>query len=385
MDFQVERLDVNDYEEMLDFINLVFSMAHRPHDFIDLLPAYYQPTEERMKCHWVIRQKGRIRALVGVYPTTLHAGSRKLKIAGIGAVSTHPQYRGRRMMSTLMTHIVEWMDSEHIQLSELGGRRQRYGYFGYEKCGIEVEFQLNAGNIKHTFRDEPPVHLTKVEVGDRDLISGIKGLHDRQVLRCERPLDQFYLFGHNWQNQLLSVKGPDDACIGYLVCDRKKSSINEITVVDNGLAVDAVRAFMAGNPNGTISIRTGAHRAGLIRELGSFCESMRVRYSANWRVMDWASVTEAFIRLKAGYSRLQDGAVAFGIDNIGTLEVTIKKGEVSCGLSEMKTPGSFPALLAQRILFGPLHPDYVADLPHTLDVLRSWCPLPLYINGQDGA
>ena len=64
---KVEQLTANDFEEAMDFMNLVFG-AHGPHDFASLLPALYQPTDELMKCIWAIRESGRIVAIVGYHP-----------------------------------------------------------------------------------------------------------------------------------------------------------------------------------------------------------------------------------------------------------------------------------------------------------------------------
>ena len=37
---KIEQLDATDFEEAMDFMNLVFG-AHRPHDFATLLPTLY--------------------------------------------------------------------------------------------------------------------------------------------------------------------------------------------------------------------------------------------------------------------------------------------------------------------------------------------------------
>ena len=57
-----------DFEDAIDFMNLVFS-AHGPIDFTQLLPALYQPTDEQMGWNWAVRENGRIRAVVGYLST----------------------------------------------------------------------------------------------------------------------------------------------------------------------------------------------------------------------------------------------------------------------------------------------------------------------------
>jgi len=41
------------------------------------------------------------------------------------------------------------------------------------------------------------------------------------------------------------------------------------------------------------------------------------------------------------------------------------------------------ALLAHRLLFGPLRPSQIIELPAAAAALDAWCPLPLYWAPQD--
>ncbi|SVE51359.1 uncharacterized protein METZ01_LOCUS504213, partial [marine metagenome] len=47
------QLTANDFEESMDFLNLVFS-AYSPHDFANMLPSVYRPTDELMGCNYAI-------------------------------------------------------------------------------------------------------------------------------------------------------------------------------------------------------------------------------------------------------------------------------------------------------------------------------------------
>ena len=59
-----------DEEKVLDFIDFVFSQAHRPHDFARLLPKVYaHPGFSAI--HALAVADGRIRAAVAVMPMTM--------------------------------------------------------------------------------------------------------------------------------------------------------------------------------------------------------------------------------------------------------------------------------------------------------------------------
>jgi len=287
------------------------------------------------------------------------------------------------MMSALMNHGLEWMKTEGIQLSELGGNRQRYAHFGYEVCGTELVFLLTADSIGNAFKDAPLVVLEEVDAADRGLLAQLKEIHDGQMLYCNRPLERFHSYGRNWKRRLYSIHVPDEPCAGYLICSQQKDQVAEI--VSDHRAMDAICACVRESPEKRTRVSVGAHQIDLIRALGALCASVTVKHSANWKVMDWESVTEAFLRLRSDALPLPDGEAIVGIDAVGSLELALEDQRTRCQLTGNEALWSCTVDQAHRILFGPLPPDSVADLPDALRLLRSWCPLPLRMGDQDGA
>jgi len=45
---EIRRLRAEDYDQALDFLNMVFSMANRPHDFLQALPRMWARDDEHM-------------------------------------------------------------------------------------------------------------------------------------------------------------------------------------------------------------------------------------------------------------------------------------------------------------------------------------------------
>ena len=56
-------------------------------------------------------------------------------------------------MQQLMAHCVQAAPAEGFHLSWLGGQRQRYGYSGYEKCGVYYRLTLSQTNVRHVLGD----------------------------------------------------------------------------------------------------------------------------------------------------------------------------------------------------------------------------------------
>ena len=113
-------MDVGDYVrgtredmcELMDFANMVFSMSSGSIDFEQLLPKAYSPERNMLAAHHLIKEEGRIKALIDVLPMTLQMGEESLKAGYIGTVSVHPKARGKRYMITLMDEVEKQQRAE---------------------------------------------------------------------------------------------------------------------------------------------------------------------------------------------------------------------------------------------------------------------------------
>ena len=62
---ELVRLTAEDYEQAMDFLDLVFSQAGRPHRFERMLPRMCKPDDGHMGKHLAIKVDGRIAAMLG--------------------------------------------------------------------------------------------------------------------------------------------------------------------------------------------------------------------------------------------------------------------------------------------------------------------------------
>ena len=93
--------NAKEMEELLDFANMVFSMGYGGTDFGALLPKAYSPERWDVLMHYMIREDGRIRALIDSYPIEMKLSSgidSKITAVYVGTVSVHPASRGKGYM-----------------------------------------------------------------------------------------------------------------------------------------------------------------------------------------------------------------------------------------------------------------------------------------------
>ena len=96
------RATASDRAKILDFINMVFSMTVRPHDFSTLIPKVYGPGRGLAEIHCIaLDDNDAVRGVVAALPQEIHILDQTLRTAFVGSVSVHPYARGEGHMKAL--------------------------------------------------------------------------------------------------------------------------------------------------------------------------------------------------------------------------------------------------------------------------------------------
>ena len=372
MTAQIRQLTAADFDEAMDMMNYAFS-KDSPTDFPHLLPKLYQATDEHMSWIYAGFLDGGMRAAVGLIPLTWHVDDVELRVAGVGGVCTHPRYRQRGLYQQLMGHCVEVARAEGYHLSWLGGQRQRYAYFGYEKCGVAVRFRLNRKNVAHAFSAPSGIGFEAIQESHGDRLGIVRKLHDAQALRAFRS-EPLYDHLTGWNARPHAALDGDEM-IGYLLAGFGPTVI-EIVGRDDDATQEITRAWV--EQNGDMAIVLGPLAGRMLSMLDDICEGASVEHSGNWQVFDWVGVIEALLRARLSRSSLVDGEVVLSIEGCGAIEIAVSGGEAHCRKTDRAPSLHCDALQAHRLLFGPLPPSQVMELPAGGHLLEAWCPLPLY-------
>ena len=142
-----------EWEDCIELANYVFSMAHRPHDFEQLIPRVYQAGPEMARIHRVaVAENGRLRAEIAVLPQQMAAGGKLLRAGYVGSVSVHPKARGEGHMKRLLGDWITDLEGT-CDLLALDGQRQRYAYFGFTPGSEKYTFYLDVANVRHTWKN----------------------------------------------------------------------------------------------------------------------------------------------------------------------------------------------------------------------------------------
>ena len=143
------RASAEMYDELMDVLNYTFGFSSSDYDFQKLLPKLYASKEYACHNNYVIAENGRIKAAVGAYDDILTVCGEEIKCRGIGNVAVHPYSRSKGYMIECMNMSIGDMIRDGIDISFLGGHRQRYGYFGFEDSCPRYNVRITSVSAHH--------------------------------------------------------------------------------------------------------------------------------------------------------------------------------------------------------------------------------------------
>lgn len=200
-------------DEIIDFIDYVFSKAHRPHDFATLLPKLYGERGDAAAQHILVREDGKIAAALLCYPVRMHAGGRTYMTMGIGSVSTHPRARGKGYLGGMMALADQRAREMNAVFAVLGGQRQRYQYYGFDHGGYQLRAQLEKANVRHALPDVKADCVEILPMTQAHVPEAI-ALMERMPCYCERSEGAYLDILRSWNNEPFVVM-KDGASAGF--------------------------------------------------------------------------------------------------------------------------------------------------------------------------
>jgi len=384
--YPVCRLTAKDYDEALDFLNLVFSMSKKPHDFEKMLPNLAYRDDEHMGHHLAVKAEGKIVSILGVYPLQVQVCGRELLFATVGNMATHPKWEGKGFMSALYEASIEELNRIGAHAARLGGKRQRYGRFGYERAGALYSYQFTEKNASYLPINDAYADVTfrKVTAGD-PILADMLQVYNQNIVRAIRPdTDHFFRVMSAWENVPHAAVLADGTVVGYLSAAPDGSSFAEFGAVSAEACIEMLRAWFRWRGTNSISLSVFPWQLDYMRVLQKVSESYHISIPSSFRISDWESVAGAYLALEATYRPLPDCSCVIEIKNYGTIRLAVSDGKTACEKTDCAPDLSLDDKDAARFLFGPHLPIYTADIPTAAQTFANAClPLPLSWNLQD--
>ena len=377
MSFTYRKATENDREKYIDFINLVFSNAHVPHDFEALIPKVYARHRKTAYMQNIaVRDDGAIRGLVAVMPNTLKIMDTELKTGYVGTVSVHPYARGEGHMKNLMAMAIEGAETEGIDIMMLGGQRQRYEYFGFTKGGVSFNHRVTATNLRHVIgnADVDNIEIFDIAESDAETIARCRELHYANKVAAERTAEDFHIISSTWYATLKGIN-VDGEFAGFMIVHGE--GVSEMRLNDVKLIPYVLKKYMQLARVERIGITTGVYETEINREFAAIEENMEIGTPEMLRIFNFPKVIGALMDLRASFARLEDGVRSFVIDG-KPMTVRVANGVPSVTEELCEGAAELTAMQAQRLFLGFDGALAVGDI-----LPLGWSNLPLYMSHVD--
>lgn len=362
----------SDRNDIVDFINYVFSQAHQPHDFKKLLPKAYGDGVQGIEgWHYLALQENRIRGNIALRPMEMKVLDTTLSVGFVGSVSVHPYARGEGHMKKLMAMMLAEAQKDGKDLLVLGGQRQRYQYFGFDTAGFCYRYHFTPRNVRHALSgaDDTGIALSDVQPEDTAFIRFAKGLYDSQLLHCRRDEATFFDDCHSWNGRFIRITKCGTS-IGYL-----QGTDSELLLTDENDLLPVIKAlFREGWQEMNLAVPLWCTQRR--RLLSGICEDSSITTCEMIRVLNWQKVLQAFLRLKAECVPLADGNVCLRIGE-ETLNIRVCKQQVTVEKTDALPETVLTPMEAQQLFFS------LEGLTDTM-LPPGWLPLPFWLSETDG-
>ena len=368
---------VSEQDECLRLINTVFQQAGTDIQFEKALPKVYAPGREWADFHFaaVDSEKG-VRGIVACLRNSMHIGGDILRFGYVGSVSVHPDARGEGHMIRLMEEVRRSAAEDGLDFLILGGRRQRYAYYGYETAGVRYDFTVLDSCVKHGLKDcdASGVRFVRLEPGSGPEAAA-EDLHRRQRMWIDRTPSFAECCASYMSVPYAAVRG--DAFLGCVVKQEKSMDIAELLAVSGEAADMTVKAWQEQNRLKAFRITVAGWDTDMIARLWRYAETWSASPDARVLILNPRNTVRALLKLKAEVTPLRDGEITLAVRDEDPFTVRVERNRVTVG-GEGGGPVFHltPSEAAVLLLGRPGEPPREHD-PY------GWFPLPLCVPMPD--
>jgi GNAT superfamily N-acetyltransferase len=369
--FTVRRVQTHEFAALGDLIAQVFSRGDA--DLYQTLMHWWIFSLPRMPgfdygWHRVgVLKTGddeRIVAHAVVYPFTMSYGGVLLRVSGVGAVCTHPDYRSRGYAAAVLHDGLAYMAEQGAHLALLNGISNYYERFGFSSVFPNYFFEVESEPCASL---TSPLRLRPATVDDAPYLAALYERHWSWRVTFTRSAEswRWRLEADNWTTQI--VEDASGRIYGY-IAQRGPMSEHAEVVADTPEA-----AFALLSETGRLYRKKGLTHIRWIlppddavvayaRQIMPITLSASYRPSGGWmaRLIDTEGLVSTLL------PEISAQASSMGVD-ISSLILNVESDVVEIGLRDQ--PDTQCILNHQdfiQLVFGSLRPGALALMPHNL-------------------
>ena len=391
----------SDYQNIIEEANHAFDTAHYTGDFEKdtgkasffprVLPKLYQ-NPRIAPMHVLALEEGKVCGLVGLFELPYVVYGMPLTVRGIGTVSVRPGYRRKGYMKELMAMAISRAAEDQADYMILGGRRQRYGHWGFEQAGAMPFYEVDTDNTRHTFGADADFgyRFRKLLTTDAPALEKERSLREAAAVHMVYPeQEEFAILCSMGMVPYLIEK--DGQFFGTFMYDEKEKKVCDLRLIVPGevgpVVNDLLKAF---SEKVLFFTHFGPDALEMTEALSALAESCRIETVAMIKILNYERTLRAYFSLAAALHRLPDGELRCAFSNGERLRLFVKDGQA--GVEKLSEEALSNEAEGQILYLSEKEAIRLFFHPHTFlhsfgfmipAAVRAWFPLPFYENMSD--
>lgn len=373
-----------DYESMMQALDSAFDFdkSENENSFLKMLPKLYKEKHNPTGNNFIVKNGERVEAAVGLYYHNVTVGDEEILFAGIGNVGVIEEARGKGYMQECMQMALDDMLEKRPVICELGGQRQRYGYFSFEIGAQQLYFSINVACLKHLYGKDAKtdVEIKRLEEDNIEILEKINALTQKSIFHYDRKIEDLYDTLISWNNLVHYIE-KDGEFLGYAVSNEDMNCIVEMRLVDYSYIRDFLVAFFGMCKQYTVRFKCPPFEQELADTLDGICDEKSVSENGKYTVLDYETAIRVFLKAKSKICVLADGKKVVkinGVAGVENIKIEVENNEVNVCATDEECDICFEHKDAVRIMFGMSN-----KLSRCPVEFASWFPLPLYTEDPD--
>ena len=380
-----------DYGELMAMLDDVFFLEdpeEPKREFITLLPKLYKKEYKPWENNYCVWEDGVLKAAVGMYVYDAEIAGEAVRVGGIGNVAVARDCRRKGYMKLAMDCAMDAMKAAGCDIGELGGQRQRYQFWGFERGGIAASASFSEKNLRHAFGENELAagwRAGAVTPEDKDAIAQVQAMIEAAPLHYKHDPAVFYDHLCSW-NELPHAVWKDGAVEAFFTLSRDRKYLNQFVLRDEANLEMALRAAYAAMPEGEkfgrrIGMSIPMWRTGLLRLAEEVAEDCEPDDTGMYTILNWEKALGALMKLQALCKPLPDGGICVHIQGWAgeeSLCISVKEGVPCVAKCDCAPEKTLTHLEAIRYFLAPYTTLRAGDV-----LAQCWFPLPLGFMGID--
>ena len=378
-----------DYEELMAMLDNVFFLEddeEPKRTFITLLPKLYKKEYRPWENNYCVWEDGVMKAAVGMYVYDAEIAGEVLRVGGIGNVAVARDSRRKGYMVLAMDAAMDAMVAAGCDFGELGGQRQRYQFWGFERGGIAVDASFSTKNLRHAFGEnelDPDWRVEEINSGDGEAIEQVRAFIEGQAIHYKHDPTVFYDHLCSW-NEMPHAIWKGEALEGFFTLSRDRKHIGQFRLrcaKNLEMALRAAYTVLPEDDWKSVGMSIPMWQTDLLCLAEEISEGCDTDDTGMYTILNWEKMLRCLLKLQAVCRPLADGQMCVRVKGWAgeeSLCVSVREGVPSVSACMCEPEKTFTHLEAMRYFLAPYTILRDGD-----GLANSWFPLPLSLMGID--